>query len=425
VAKKAGVDVRFTMKLLLLIFLIAGAVESQSAPSRKDIPAIAKSANGAIVTIVMANGEKPIAQGTGFLVTADGVIVTNYHVIENGDVATVKFPDGSTFPVDGLLASDKVRDLAVIKIHGKTFPTLMLGNSDRVQVGDEVVAIGNPFSLESTVSNGIISGVRTSKERGGNLLQTTAPITHGSSGGPLFNMVGEVIGITSLGFEGAGNLNFAIPVNDVKILLSHQSAKLENLPNEKPSESATSAQGNENSRDFIEKIAWLHAKTGHRDLDSDDLKGTLRWIQDTLPEGSSECLQFPGNPVCFKTYLPFRPKDDLVISGCTVKLETVATTMIGTPQEHAARFYYYLDLGNVDLDRIYSKSERDQNNEEYKDFYINTWNDTKTIDQLEVPSNVYRNQISFRLTPDYSVRFEKAFRRAVELCGGRPSTVKF
>src|ERR1022692_2282337 len=281
----AIVKAKYLFFVLLIGFASVKAVAQT--PPRKDIPTIAKSATGAIVTMVTANNDKPIAQGTGFLVSADGVIVTNYHVIETGNVAIVKFPDGSTFTVDGLLASDKVRDLAVIKIHGKTFPTLTLGNSDRVQVGEEVVAIGNPLSLESTVSNGIISGVRTSKERGGNLLQTTAPITHGSSGGPLFNMVGEVIGITSLGFEGAGNLNFAIPVNDVKILLSHQSAKLQNLPNEKPNESATSAEGNENSRDFIEKIAWLHAKTGHRDPDSDELKGTLRWIQDTLPEGSS------------------------------------------------------------------------------------------------------------------------------------------
>jgi serine protease Do len=81
-----------------------------------------------------------------------------------------------------VLVADKVRDLAIIKIHGKTFRTLALGDSDDIQVGEEVVAIGNPLSLESTVSNGIISGVRTSKELG-KFLQTTAPISPGSSGG--------------------------------------------------------------------------------------------------------------------------------------------------------------------------------------------------------------------------------------------------
>ncbi len=223
---------RFAIKLLSLILIVPGVVAAQSAPARKDIPAIAKGANGAIVTIITANNDKPIAQGTGFLVSADGVIVTNYHVIETGNVAIVKFPDDTAFPVDGVLAADKVRDLAIIKIHGQAFRTLALGDSDDIQVGEEVVAIGNPLLLESTVSNGIISGVRTSKEQGVKFLQTTAPISPGSSGGPLFNMRGEVVGVNTLYLKVGENLNFAIPVNDAKLLLSHRSAKLQTLPNE-------------------------------------------------------------------------------------------------------------------------------------------------------------------------------------------------
>jgi S1-C subfamily serine protease len=211
---------------------VVGGVAARAALTRNDIPAIAKAANGAIVTIITAAGDKPLAQGTGFLVSADGAIVTNYHVIEEGNVATVKFPDGTVLPVDGVLAADKVRDLAVIKIHGKTFRTLTLGNSDQVQVGEEVVAIGNPLSLESTVSNGIVSGMRTSKEQGGKFLQTTAPISPGSSGGPLFNMAGEVVGINTMYLEGGENLNFAIPSNDAKRLLLAKSSKLQDLPNE-------------------------------------------------------------------------------------------------------------------------------------------------------------------------------------------------
>lgn len=223
------------IKYLALVWLTGFAsveAAAQSTPTRKDIPTIAKAANGAIVTIITAANDKPIAQGTGFLVSADGVIVTNYHVIETGNVAIVKLPDDTAFLVDGVLAADKVRDLAIIKIHGKTFRTLALGDSDDIQVGEEVVAIGNPLSLESTVSNGIISGVRTSKEQGGKFLQSTAPISPGSSGGPLFNMRGEVVGINTLYLEGGENLNFAIPVNDVKNLLHNQFAQLQQLPNE-------------------------------------------------------------------------------------------------------------------------------------------------------------------------------------------------
>lgn len=201
---------------------------------RKDIPTIAKAADGAIVTIVMANNDAPIARGTGFLVSPDGAIMTNYHVIQTGNVAAVKFPDGTVLPVDGVLAMDKTRDLAIIKIHGRNFRALTLGNSDQVQIGEEVVAIGTPLGLELTVSNGILSGVRIDDKEGGKFLQVTAPISHGSSGGPLFNMAGEVIGITSMYFEGGENLNFAIPVNDAKSLLQNQFASLHDLPNESP-----------------------------------------------------------------------------------------------------------------------------------------------------------------------------------------------
>jgi hypothetical protein len=240
---------------------------SRLAPSRKDIPTIAKAANGAIVTIVMANDDKPFALGSGFLVSPEGVIVTNYHVIAEGNVAIVKFPDGTALPVDGVLAADKVRDLAIIKIHGKSFRTLDLGNSDQVRVGEEVVAIGNPLGLELTVSNGILSGVRTVEKEGGKFLQVTAPISHGSSGGPLFNMHGEVVGINTMSYEGGENLNFAIPVNDAKILLSNQSTKLQNLPNETepvkaqtqsgdapPSVSVPAPQTTPGARDYYQQL---------------------------------------------------------------------------------------------------------------------------------------------------------------------------
>ncbi len=209
------------------------ATRAQPGPPRKDIPAIAKAAEGAIVSIVMSDkNSQPVAQGSGFLVSKDGLIVTNYHVIAEGSSAIVKLPDGAFYVVDGVLASDKTRDIAVIKAHGQNFRTLALGNSDQVQVGEDVVAIGNPLSLESTVSNGIVSGMRAVKEEGGDFLQITAPISPGSSGGPLFDMAGEVIGITTMYLKGGENLNFAIPINDAKPLLELDSAKLQDFPNE-------------------------------------------------------------------------------------------------------------------------------------------------------------------------------------------------
>jgi V8-like Glu-specific endopeptidase len=236
------------LKMILVLTVLAGVSTTAQTPTpKKDIPTIAKAASGAIVSIVMSDKDgKPLAQGTGFLVSKDGIIVTNYHVIAEGASAIVKFPDapaarsqgfdfGFGTPVcvvDGVVASDKARDMAVIKARGRGFRTLTLGNSDRVQVGEAVVAIGNPLSLESTVSNGIVSARRTVKEEGGDFLQITAPISPGSSGGPLFNMSGEVIGITTMYLKGGENLNFAIPINDVKQLLANPPAKLQHLPNE-------------------------------------------------------------------------------------------------------------------------------------------------------------------------------------------------
>jgi len=222
-----------------------GVAAAQSTAPRKDIPAIAKSANGAIVSIVMSDKDgHAIAQGSGFLVSKDGVIVTNYHVISEGSSAIVKFPDGAFYVVDGVLAFDKARDVAVIKAHGENFRTLTLGNSDQLQVGEEVIAIGNPLSLESTVSNGIVSGIRTVEEEGGKFLQVTTPISPGSSGGPLFNMAGEVVGITTLYLKGGENLNFAIPINDAKGLLLAKSSKIQALPNETEPVKAQTHDGN-------------------------------------------------------------------------------------------------------------------------------------------------------------------------------------
>lgn len=402
------------MRLLCPILFSANIVVAQSPqPTRKDIPAIARAAKGAIVTIVMANDDKPIALGTGFLVRPDGVIVTNYHVIATGNVGVVKFVDGTVSPVDGVLATDKVSDLAIIKIHGRTFRTLTLGNSDQIQVGEEVVAIGNPLGLELSVSNGILSGVRRDEKEGGKLLQVTAPISHGSSGGPLFNMFGEVIGINAMFLEGGENLNFAIPVNDAKNLLSTKSAMVHSLPNEQPSENATSAEGNENSNDFTKQIGWIEGTSGHRNENSDDLKETLQWMQDTLPEGSSECVK---NAACFKTELR-------KFVGCKVEFNLVIRTWIATHFIDVPSFHYF-DLGNIDSERILSKSVHDENHE-YDVFYLYTRNDSRTIVQIDVPSNVPKNEADFLLKVDYSVRFEKAFRHAVDLCGGKPSTVKF
>jgi S1-C subfamily serine protease len=222
-----GVKARMPILFMLSITLTGCRLRQRE----KDVATVAKSAEGAVVSIVMLNRNgRPIDQGSGFVITTDGRILTNYHVISSGDSAIVKLPDGAFFPVGGVLSFDRGRDIAVIKASGKNFHTVVLGDSSRVEIGDEVIAIGNPLSLESTVSNGIVSGIRADREKGEAFLQVTTPISPGSSGGPLFNMDGQVVGITTMQLKGGQNLNFAIPINDAKGLLAARTSKVLPFP---------------------------------------------------------------------------------------------------------------------------------------------------------------------------------------------------
>jgi S1-C subfamily serine protease len=156
----------------------------------------------------------PQSSGTGFLVTPAGHFVTNYHVIEHAQDIMAKLKDGREFKVSGSVELNRDLDLAVLKFDATALP-VALGDSDAVRVGQHVFAIGSPMGLEQTVSDGIISAIRgdTPDEK---LFQITAPISPGSSGGPLFNENGEVIGITFAQLTEGQNLNFAIPINSVR-----------------------------------------------------------------------------------------------------------------------------------------------------------------------------------------------------------------
>jgi S1-C subfamily serine protease len=167
------------------------------------------------------------ATGSGIVIDNNGTILTNYHVVENAIKVTVSFEKGQT--VDALVVGkDPSNDLAVLRIHsdGLTLHPLTLGNSAGVQVGDPVLAIGNPFDLERTLTTGVISALQRqiTAPNGfaiNNVLQTDAPINPGNSGGPLLDASGRVIGINSqieTGGSGGGSvgIGFAVPINTAK-----------------------------------------------------------------------------------------------------------------------------------------------------------------------------------------------------------------
>lgn len=154
--------------------------------------------------------------GSGFVIDAKGYVITNNHVIDQADDITVTFPNNDKYKAK-LIGKDKKTDLALLKIEaGKDFPFVAMGDSDIMRVGDAVIAIGNPFGLGGTVTQGIISARQRSINAGpfDDFLQTDAPINRGNSGGPLFNIKGEVIGINSAIFSPSGGsvgIGFAIP----------------------------------------------------------------------------------------------------------------------------------------------------------------------------------------------------------------------
>lgn len=161
-----------------------------------------------LVEVFNASGER-YGTGSGF-VASDGAIITNYHVIRGAYSANVHLQDGSTIPAQGVIGFDPNRDVAVIKASNVVAKPLTLGDSENLQVGDKVIAIGSPLAIQNTLSDGLVSGIRNG------LIQTSTPISPGSSGGPLFNTHGEVIGIAVAQVVGAQNVNFAVPINWAK-----------------------------------------------------------------------------------------------------------------------------------------------------------------------------------------------------------------
>jgi serine protease Do len=166
-------------------------------------------------------GEPRRSSGSGFLIDPNGLIVTNAHVVEDADAVQVTLSDGRRFGGKVIGQDDRV-DLALVRIDGSTnLPTLPLGDSNRVRVGEFVLALGHPFGLEQTVSFGIVSrkGSPISVAAPGfDYIQTDAAINPGNSGGPLVNMAGQVVGVNSMAARN-GSIGFAIPSNLVKQLV--------------------------------------------------------------------------------------------------------------------------------------------------------------------------------------------------------------
>ena len=182
----------------------------------------------AVSTNIFGQQTESASSGSGFIYTADGYIVTNQHVVANASSINVTLYNGDTYPAT-LVGSDSDYDVAVLKINAKDLPAVTLGNSTDVNVGDTVMAIGNPLGeLTFSMSSGIVSCVNRAINVEGtpfNMIQVDASINPGNSGGPLMNLYGEVVGIVSAKYSSYADttvegLGFAIPINDVQSIIS-------------------------------------------------------------------------------------------------------------------------------------------------------------------------------------------------------------
>ncbi len=160
----------------------------------------------------------PLSVGSGFVVEHN-LIVTNLHVWEGAKDGVAKFVgQDEHYRITQVVGRDAAQDLVLLRIEAQSAPALALAKCNDVAIGDRVYAIGNPEGLEGTFSDGIVSAIRQTPEE--HFIQITAPISHGSSGGPVLNVRGEVVGVSTAMLKGGQNLNFAIPSCYVGALLS-------------------------------------------------------------------------------------------------------------------------------------------------------------------------------------------------------------
>jgi S1-C subfamily serine protease len=196
---------------MAIYFQLASSFGIGAARAQERLPDLIKRVLPAVVTVVGFNGRGKVTRlGSGFFVDPQGHLITNLHVIKGAVRVEVKLSKGEIYPITEMVAQDDRADLVklAVPLPGGS-PHYLPVSGARPEVGEHVVVLGSPLGLEHTVTEGLVSAVRTIKNRG-EFLQISAPISHGSSGGPVVNMQGQVIGIATFQVKGQ-DINFAVP----------------------------------------------------------------------------------------------------------------------------------------------------------------------------------------------------------------------
>lgn len=214
---------RIIVKTILLALFISASVFAQN-QGLKSPSEIAREQSKAVVIIEALDERGSVmGQGSGFIVTPQGAVVTNLHVVQGATSLRVKLPGGDAYKTADLVDVDDAKDIAIVKVKGFKLPAVTLGDSDKAETGEAVIAISSPEGLVNSISTGVISGVRRFDTH--RVFQITAPIGQGSSGGALFNSSGEVIGVITYLFKSGQNINFAVPINYARGMIGDQPSK--------------------------------------------------------------------------------------------------------------------------------------------------------------------------------------------------------
>ncbi|HEU0176744.1 MAG TPA: trypsin-like peptidase domain-containing protein [Blastocatellia bacterium] len=214
---------RITIRTTLLALFIPVSVFAQN-QGLKSPREIAREQSKAVVIIEALDERGSVTgQGSGFIVTPKGAVVTNLHVVQGAASLRVKLPGGDAYKTSDLIDVDDAKDIAIVKVKGYKMPVVTLGDSDKSEIGEAVVAISSPEGLVNSISTGVLSGVRRFDTH--RVFQITAPISQGSSGGALFNSSGEVIGIITYLSKSGQNINFAVPINYARGMIGDQPSK--------------------------------------------------------------------------------------------------------------------------------------------------------------------------------------------------------
>ncbi len=256
---------------ILLICILVCYGSNSAALSQSKANEVYKKVSPAVVLIKTDKGT-----GTGFIIASTGVIATALHVVDGASKVAVKTQAGDIFDDVSLLAKDERRDLAILKVGGFDLPTINLGNSNDLNPGDQVLIIGNPLGAEqlrTSISDGIVSGIRDLGD-GYKVIQVTAPISPGNSGGPALSANGDAIGVVVFRLRAGQSLNFAVPINYVRGLL--------------------------NSTDVNKPVAqWKNASGADSVFSEKASASTTRWK--SLASGTTKILRFEGDYIYIET----------------------------------------------------------------------------------------------------------------------------